>query len=354
MTIGRSVFFFAIAAITLLFVAEADPSSLVAERQTSCISSLNVAEYCVIYVQEGAHSLRSIAISPNNDLIVASSPTENTSVISLNSGDVIEVIPTSMAYSVAFSSDGELLALGSDDEIILWSASERRVLQRLFGQEGSIFSLAFSSDDRHLASGGERTIALWSIPAGELLSMHDENDLRFLNGVHNLIFSPDNQYLASSSAEGIRIWRFSGDQASLIPRLRFQQTVDTMDFSPDGQWFAFGSAVLDSEIWRVEDWSFFKSISLTSDMGTTRRGTRALAFTADSQSLILAEYSNPNYKAGIRIIDILGDQNERSIEGEGHQINALSRSPDGQFVVGISTSMMGQNGADSIILWRLN
>ena len=67
--------------------------------------------------------------------------------------------------SLAFSSDGELLAVGTaDGQTRLWQVADGALLVG-FDQEIPVSSLAFSSDDRLLATGGgDGTVRLWGVP----------------------------------------------------------------------------------------------------------------------------------------------------------------------------------------------
>lgn len=70
---------------------------------------------------------------------------------------------TNSVYSMAFSSDGHLLASGSFDQTIkLWNVQTRQLLHTLQGHTSNVYGVAFSPDGRLLASGsGDKTIKLW-------------------------------------------------------------------------------------------------------------------------------------------------------------------------------------------------
>ena len=77
---------------------------------------------------------------------------------------------TLAVVSVSFSSDGRLLASGSEDNTIkLWRVADGLEVGTLTGHSYSVYSVSFSPDGRLLASGGlDDTIKLWRVADGAL------------------------------------------------------------------------------------------------------------------------------------------------------------------------------------------
>ena len=71
--------------------------------------------------------------------------------------------------SVAFSPDGQTLASGSLNHIIvLWDVATGKQRRTLEGRSSGVDSIAFSPDSRTLASAsGDVTIVLWDVATGK-------------------------------------------------------------------------------------------------------------------------------------------------------------------------------------------
>ena len=73
--------------------------------------------------------------------------------------------------SIAFSSDGQILASGSADRTItLWNSQTGKSLRTLQGHRSWVWGIAISHDSKLLASGSyDHTVKLWDIQSGECL-----------------------------------------------------------------------------------------------------------------------------------------------------------------------------------------
>jgi RNA polymerase sigma factor (sigma-70 family) len=120
-----------------------------------------------------------------------------------------------MAYALAFSPDGQLLAGAManrreyvpDPVIHLWETATGKELRQLKGHSGTVARLAFSADGRTLASAGERAARLWEVATGRQRRCFEGH----VGGVTAVAFSPNARRLASASQDTTAlIWDVTG------------------------------------------------------------------------------------------------------------------------------------------------
>ena len=101
--------------------------------------------------------------------------------------------------SIAFSPDGDLLAIGDGVNMVsLWklSAFSFQLSTSFAGHSDSVYAVAFSADGKRLVSGSEdHSIKVWDIERGILLMT-----LLAIEKDDFLIYLWDNNYIASEGA----------------------------------------------------------------------------------------------------------------------------------------------------------
>ena len=114
--------------------------------------------------------------------------------------------PTAPAWTtVAFSPDGNMVASGASDKmIILWDVKTGQPIRKLQGHEETVISIAFSPDGAQLASGSaDATVRLWNVQTGEpQQSLKGHASL-----VTSVAYSPDGKTIATASGQNVRLWR---------------------------------------------------------------------------------------------------------------------------------------------------
>jgi WD40 repeat protein/3',5'-cyclic AMP phosphodiesterase CpdA len=141
---------------------------------------------------------------------------------------------------VAYSADGGLLAIGSEDGgVLICDAITGQPVRTLHGHRGRVYAVAFAPGDTLLATGSsDGTVRLWDPATGGCLrTLEGHRD-----GVWPMVLSPGGDLLAAGDADGIlRIWDLRA--ARVRHSLRGHTApVYTASFSADGQWLAVGDA----------------------------------------------------------------------------------------------------------------
>lgn len=170
--------------------------------------------------------------------------------------------------SLAFSGDGQWLAVGADGKIELWKTSSRTLVQTIQARTGTFspvepvlafadddsgiklwragddtspkpfsdaddgnWPVAFSPNGQLLVSFGHGAIHVWQVKDGKLLRT-------FTGGNRLLAFSPDGQVLAFDDDHGntIKFWRWT--DGALLKTYDVSR-VDSLAFSPDGRFWGY-------------------------------------------------------------------------------------------------------------------
>ena len=103
--------------------------------------------------------------------------------------------------SIAYSSDGQFLVSGSDDQTIKLWKPDGTLVKTLRGHHEIVRSVAISPDGQLIASGsGDGVVQLWQQDGTLLTTLEAHN-----GGIWELAFSPDGQKLASASDDSTTI-----------------------------------------------------------------------------------------------------------------------------------------------------
>jgi len=139
--------------------------------------------------------------------------------------------------SLCFSPDGNLLASGSYDSIvILWKINDGSVVHHL-NHEDRVAAVAFSPDGSIVVSAGsDQAIKLWDANTGELLKILTGHTSR----IHSVVFDLTGETIVSGGNNELIVWdiatgkiknRIVGDD-KLYPRFG---TIKDIAFNPNGK-----------------------------------------------------------------------------------------------------------------------
>lgn len=237
--------------------------------------------------------------------------------------------------ALAYSADGQRLAVGAFGQVVVWHLAQAAVEARIEDVLGSVNDLAFSPDGSLLAVAGGQPSARgdlrlfrtsdWKLKAG--LGGH-------LDTVAAIAFSPDGSLLASASLDKkVKLW----DLAAGKPRLTLEAHSDgvcAVCFTPDGKHMVTGSR--DRSLRRIEvatgqaDMTFTGAGDEVLTAALRPGGDRLFAGAADNNVLWW------DARTGVRV---------RAQFGHGGGVNAVTFTADGQ------TAASG-GGDGQVRLWQ--
>jgi pimeloyl-ACP methyl ester carboxylesterase len=147
----------------------------------------------------------SVAFAPDGETLAAGT-FDNVLVLDAETGDLHESLEVgNHVGDVAFSLDGERLAAGSDDsKIHVWDTYDYEPLTTLEGHKGYVNGVAFTPDSYLLISGShDQEVGVWDVESGRLLKMLEGHEAPVLRVAVN----PVGTVIASVSWDGtVRLW----------------------------------------------------------------------------------------------------------------------------------------------------
>jgi WD40 repeat protein len=186
--------------------------------------------------------VNSVAFSPDGNYL-ASGSDDGTVQVWLQTENRWSSWPTADhegALGVAFNRTGQVVAVGQRNHTVgLWVVGSPFIsavnVQTLEGHSHMVGFVAFSSDGALLASGSnDGTVRLWygsDVPYTHKETLGSGGEGRVLG----LAFSPDNEWLAATLEDsGVRLWRVS--DTTIEHTLR--ESDGGIAFSPDGNYLA--------------------------------------------------------------------------------------------------------------------
>jgi len=148
--------------------------------------------------------------------------------------------------SVAFSTDGKILATGNADGTgRLWDMASHRQITALTGPAGPVTSVALSPDGKTLATGNaDGTARVWDAATHRQITT-------LTRPVNSVALSPDGKTLATGNADGtVRLWDIATHR-QITALTRRHSPITSVAFSPGGKTLATGDADGTVRVWNV-------------------------------------------------------------------------------------------------------
>ena len=158
---------------------------------------------------------------------------------------------------LALSPDGQHLAAGAGDQVLLWDIAQRKIIRILDMVEGEedntpsqqdntnnappylrpverwISALQFSPDGQWLAAGAKHRLAVWEVATGERHSAEGLNVLR-PTWVNTVQFSQDSRYLMVGSAQEVVLFQVNPWKRRIPPSLMLSKSGSTSPYYFEG------------------------------------------------------------------------------------------------------------------------
>ena len=218
-----------------------------------------------------------------------------------------------VVLSVAFDSQGETLASGSNDKTVkLWEARTGKLLHTLEGHQHQVTSVAFDPQGRTLASGSaDHTVKLWEARTGTLL--------RTLEGhqgvVWSVVFDPQGETLASGSYDKtIKLWE--GRTGKVQRTLEgHQQVVQSVAFDPQGETLVSGSFDKTVKLWEARTGKLLRTLE------GHQNYVYSVAFDPQGGMLASGSYNNT-----VKLWETRTGKLLRTLEGHTQAVSAIAFS----------------------------
>jgi WD40 repeat protein len=259
----------------------------------------------------------------------------------VNSGELLKVLAghASLVNALAWSPDGNLLASASRDEsILVWDSNHSEPLLSLLGHSANITDLAWSPDGSELASAGslDDSAIIWDLEDGTIRKSLAGNG----DGIWSVAWSPDGRMLAGGTTSGqILFWDpTDGSSADPVKSLnRHLNWIASLEYSPDGSILA--SAGGDNRLVLSQ---------LSSEKAKTYSGhsapVRSVHFSPDGTKMATAG------RDGLIIVwDAMEEASTAPLailEGHTDSANDVVWSPDGETIASASDD-------GTVLLWEI-
>jgi WD40 repeat protein len=240
-------------ALSLSFSADGKTLAAAGDHHTVRLWDVPAGKVRFTFADREFGPIYSVALSPDGTRLAAPFR-RGVTVWDAASGRELLRLDGQDARAVAFSPDGQVLAVGGGGLIHLCRARNGGVFRRFDRQEGRVQALAFSPDGRSLLSGhDDGKVRLWEVATGKVRRSFGGHR----TGIHGVTFSPDGRMVTAASGgypdrgdDTILIWEASGGRA--VGRLEgHRNMVASVAFSPDGTRLASASEDTTVLIWDV-------------------------------------------------------------------------------------------------------
>ncbi|KAF5233299.1 hypothetical protein FANTH_12615 [Fusarium anthophilum] len=279
---------------------------------------------CLKTLKDHSDRVTSVAFSPNNQCLVSGSADKTIKIWDTKSLSCIQTLQLHNAVvSIAFSPDGKRLASALlHDGIKVWDVATGSGLPILEIPLFSGTAIAFSADGEYLALGRSDVIEVFDAETGAIL----QTPKCFDGPVTSVAITTNGKYLISGSEHGsVKIWAVSIDTRPLAVEDN-NEGVTSIAISTDGLRVVSGSIDTTVKIWETETGTCLSSLEGHSEE------ISFVNFSADSKRLVSCSYD-----CTIRVWDVIAGTCLYTLKDDGW-LRSVAFSADDQYLVSCGTA----------------
>ena len=210
----------------------------------------------------------------------------------------------------------------SGDDVTTWALPEGAIARL---GPGIVEALAFSSDGNYLAIGTRVGLWLYELETMSPVALWDTER----GMVSKVAFSPDGKWIATGNwDEVLKVWDFEHSLCVAQMELGFW---DSCVFSPDNRWLATSDkATATINLWNPESGELLKKFT-----NESKKGGRSMPIAFSPDTRLLASASREDTDSDVEFITVWGiETGEQIAHFTGHTgpIHSLCFSPCGRFL----------------------